>query len=235
MITMKKWMVFTLMVTLLSASALYAHDTYVIKEGDAFVVIHGHDGKSDPYNPQFIKTPKAYDASGKDLEVTTKFEESRVLLNMLKDPALVSFVYNTGPRVKTAEGWKSMSKSQAKDVIDSAIWVKNVKQINQWHERFIKPLGAKMEIVPLSNPLALKVEDKLSFLLLYDGKPMAGVNVNAPGVEKDTLKTDSAGKAEVVIKKSGLNIVVASRTTPTPNSDDADKLGEIATLTFEVK
>ncbi|AEB09957.1 DUF4198 domain-containing protein [Desulfobacca acetoxidans] len=231
---MKKCLVYVLWLTLLTVSSLYAHDTYVVKEGDAFVIIHGHDGKSDPYNPNFIKTAQAFDASGKDMAITKKPEESRVLLVTEKDPALVMFVYNTGPRVKTPEGWKNIPKSQAKDVIDSAIWIKSVKQIKQWNDRFGKALGGKMEIVPLSNPLKLKVGDKLAFLVLYDGKPLAGAAVGAKGVPKDTLKTDSNGQAEVIIKESGLNIVTAGKITPTPNSPDADKLGEIATLTFLV-
>jgi nickel transport protein len=232
---MKKSVLFILALTLLFASALYAHDTYVAKEGDAFVVMHGHHGKSEPYNPQLIKAAKAYDASGKEIAVTMKPQENRVLLAFAKDPALVEFVYDTGPRVKTPEGWKSLSKREAKDALESKKWVKCVKQINQWNDRFSQPLAAKMEIVPMKNPLALKVGDKLSFQVLYDGKPLAGATVGAEGVEKDALKTDPNGRAEVAIKKSGLNIVSASQNTPTPNDPDADALGEIATLTFEVK
>jgi nickel transport protein len=83
--------------------------------------------------------------------------------------------------------------------------------------------------------LALKVGDRLPFQVLYDGKPLAGATVGAAGVEKDSLKTDSKGQAEVAIQKSGLNIITASQTTSTPHDPDVDAIGEIATITFEVK
>ncbi|MFZ5450619.1 MAG: DUF4198 domain-containing protein [Thermodesulfobacteriota bacterium] len=232
---MKKSILFILSLTLLFAVPLYAHDTYVAKEGGDFVVIHGHHGKSDPYNPQLMKAVKAYDASGKEVGVTRKPQENKLLLTFAKDPALVEFVYDTGPRVKTPEGWKNMSKRDAKGAVESRKWVKCVKQINQWNNRFSQPLGGRMEILPGKNPLALKAGDKLPFQVLYNGKPLPGVAVNAPGVAKNTLKTDSNGRAVLVINKSGLNIVGASQNTPTPNDPDADMLGEIATLVFEVK
>ena len=132
---MKKYVVFLLAFTLLFVSVLYAHDTYVIKEGNSFVVMHGHTGKHEPYNPQFIKAPKAYDGSGKEIPVKMKPEESRVLLDISKTPALVTFIYATGPRVKTAEGWKSLSKREAKGAIESKKWAKSVKQINSNSDR----------------------------------------------------------------------------------------------------
>ena len=65
-------------------------------------------------------------------------------------------------------------------------------------------MGAKMEIVPLKNPLTLKAGDKLPLLVLYEGKPLAGATVTAEGIGKDALKTDANGRAEVAITKEGL-------------------------------
>jgi nickel transport protein len=232
---MKKSILFILSLALLFAAPLYAHDTYVEKAGDGFVVVHGHDGKHEPYDPKFIKDPKAYDASGKKVAVTIKPKATEVVLVPAQEPALVEFVYDTGPRVKTPEGWKNLSKRQVKDPLKSIRFEKRVKQINKWNNIFGQPLGAKMEIVPLKNPLALKVEDKLPFLVLYQGKPLAGVTVRAAGVGKDKVKTDQKGRAEVVIKNTGLNVVGAFRMTPTPKDPDVDMLGEIATINFKVK
>jgi nickel transport protein len=232
---MKKCCLFTLALIFLLAGVLYAHDTYVEKQGDGLVVVHGHGGKHEPYNPKFIKDAQAYDAAGKKMAVTIKPQATEVVLVPARPPALVEFVYDTGPRVKTPEGWKSMSKRQAKGGLQAIRFEKHVKQINQWNKLFGKPLGGKMEIVPLKNPLTLKVGDKLPFLVLYDGKPLAGVAVRAAGVGKDELKTDKNGKAAVGIKKTGLNVVGIYQKTPTPNDPDVDTLGEIATLNFKVK
>jgi nickel transport protein len=145
---MKKCLLLLCVSTLLFVSVLNAHDTYVIKEGNAFVIMHGHDGKSDPYNPQFIKAAKAYDVTGNEMPVTMNPEESCVLLDISQPPALVTLTYATGPKVKTAEGWKDGSKREVKDAIESKKWVKNVKQIMQWNDQFGQPRGAQMEVVP---------------------------------------------------------------------------------------
>ncbi|MBU4446983.1 MAG: DUF4198 domain-containing protein [Proteobacteria bacterium] len=234
---MKKCLLFILALTLLSASALYAHDTWVAKEGDAFVVMNGHHGKGEPYKPAYVKGAKAYDASGKEIAVTLKPQDTRVLLTPAKEPALVTVIYAPGAWVKTPEGWKNLSKREAKNVnvIESGEWVKNVKHIYLWNERFSKPLGAKMEIVPLKNPLALKVGETLPLEVFYEGKPLAGAAVKAAGVGKDELKTDRNGRAEVPIKEKGLNLVVVTRKTTTPNNPDSDILYEAAHIAFEVK
>jgi nickel transport protein len=223
-----------LVLILFSASALYAHDTYVVKEDGAFKVIHGHDGKSEPYKPASIKTLQAYNTSGQEIPVTIKPQGTYVLLNMAQEPALVKIYYNSGAWVKTPEGSKNISKRLAKDVISSGIWEQYLKQIIQWNDRFAKPLGAKMEIVPLKNPLSLKVGDKLPFQVFYQGKPLAAVMVSDKD-HKDLLKTDQNGRGEFVIPNRGYNAVWATRKTPTPNHPDADTLYERANINFVLK
>ncbi|WP_449243909.1 DUF4198 domain-containing protein [Desulfobacca acetoxidans] len=128
-----------------------------------------------------------------------------------------------------------MSKRDAKDAIDSIRAEIFKKNFWQWNDRFAKPLGGKMELVPLKNLLVLKVEDKLPFQVLYDSHPLPGAAVIAEGIEKDSLKADGNGRAEVIIKRDGLNVVKARRKTPTVNDPDADILIEIANISFSVK
>lgn len=232
---MKKFSLLVMVFILLSASALQAHDTWVGKDGADFVVMWGHGGKSDPYKPEYVKSAKAYDSSGQEVAVTIKPQETRAVLVPAQTPALMGVVFNSGAWVKTPEGWKNVGKSQAKDVLLSFKGQTHSKNLWQWHDRFTQPLGDKMELVPLKNPLALKVGDKLPFQVLYDGKPLAGAMVSAEGVEKDSLKTDADGRAEITIAKSGLNVVKANRKTPTPNDPDADQFSETAGISFEVK
>ncbi|AEB09955.1 DUF4198 domain-containing protein [Desulfobacca acetoxidans] len=232
---MKKAVMLALALTLVSAATLYAHDTWVARDGGTYVVMWGHDGKSDPYKADFIKAAKGIDASGKDLSVMVKDKGTSATLVMPQEPALVIVVFNSGPWVKTPEGWKNVSKRGVKDVLQSIKGETFSKNLWEWNNSFTQPVGGKMELVPLKNPLALKVGDKLPFQVLYDGRPLPGATVGAEGVEKDSLKTDKDGKAEVVIKKNGLNIVKATRKTDTPNDPDADMLYKSATIAFEVK
>ncbi|MFZ5450616.1 MAG: DUF4198 domain-containing protein [Thermodesulfobacteriota bacterium] len=232
---MKKAMVLALALTLFAASLASAHDTWVAKDGGAYVVMWGHGGKSDPYKPEFIKAAKGVDASGKEMKVMVKKQGDRAALAFPQEPALVIVVFNSGAWVKTPEGYKNISKREAKNVLESMKGETYSKNLWQWHNSFSEPLGGKIELVPLKNPLALKVGDKLPFRVLYDGKPLAGVSVQAEGVKKDTLKTDSNGRGEIVINKKGLNIVGATRKSDTPKDPDADVLYETANITFEVR
>jgi nickel transport protein len=232
---MKKGFLLALVLTLFSVSALYAHDAWVAKDGNVLVVKYGHGDKTDPYNPAYVKAAKAFDASGKEVALTVKPQDTKAVLDPAKAPALIILMFDSGAWVKTPEGHKNVSKREAKNVISSLKSQKYSKNVWQWHDRFSKPLGGKMELVPLKNPLALKLGDKLPFQVLYAGKPLAGATVAAAGVEKNALKTDPNGRAEVAIKKSGLNIVGATRKTNTPKDPDADVLYETAILSFEVK
>jgi len=216
-------------------SPVSAHDTWVGQDGSALVVKWGHGDKLEAYKPESVKAAKGFDAAGQGVPVTFKPQEGKVTLAPAKELAALTLVFASGPWVKTPEGYKNVSKREAKDVIESMKGLTYNKNIWKWSENFGKPLGGKMEIVPLKNPLALKVGDKLPFQVLYDGKPLAGATVTAEGVEKDSLKTDTNGRTEVTVKKSGLNVVKANLRTPTPNDPDADILSETANLVFEVR
>jgi nickel transport protein len=233
---MKKCLVFISALIMFSASALYAHDTWVAKEGDAFVVMWGHMGETEPYKPEYLKEATADSATGAELPVTVRSQDSKAFLYPAQAPAMIAIIYSAGVWVKTPEGYKNVSKREAKDVISSARGMTYNKNFWQWHDRFGKPLGSKMEIVPLKNPLTLKVGDTLPFQVLYDGKPLAGATVWGEGHDqKKELKTDQDGRGEVGIEKSGFQVVAANRKTPTPNDPDADVFSETANITFEVK
>jgi nickel transport protein len=232
---MKKFFLLIMAFILLSASALQAHDTWVGKDGADFVVMWGHGGKSDPYKPEYVKSAKAFDPSGQEMAVTVKPQGTKAILVPAKTPARIDIVFNSGAWVKTPEGYKNVGKTGVKDVILSFKGETYSKNLWQWNDRFKQPMGEKMELVPLKNPLALKVGDKLPFLVVYNGKPLAGATVGAEGVAKDSLKTDDKGLAEVTIAKAGHNVVKANRKTPTPNDPDADEFSETAGISFEVK
>ena len=232
---MKKAIVLALALTLLSASALYAHDAWIAKDKGVLTVTYGHGTKTEPYNPAKVKSVKAFNTAGKVIPITVKTQDGKAILAPAKAPALVMMFFDSGPWVQTPEGYKNVSKREAKNVIKSLKSQKYCKGIWHWSNRLSKPMGGKMELVPLKNPLALKPGDKLPFLVLYAGKPLAGAAVAAEGVKKGALKTDSQGRAEIVIKKKGLNLVGATRKTNTPKDPDADVLYESANLAFEVK
>jgi len=233
---MKKSLCLCLVLVLSLATVAAAHDTWVGKGADGLVVLRGHDGQGgDPYKPEYVKEAKAFDANGKEQAISIKPAENKAILPTAQEPALVAIVYNSGAWVKTPEGWKNVSKREAKDIIESAKGIAYSKNLFQWHDSFAKPIGAKMEIVPLKNPLSLKVGDSLPVQVLYDGKPLAKIGLKAEGHGKDEITTDAQGQAAIALKKTGLTIISANLRTPLPNDPDADVLSETANLTFTIK
>jgi len=76
---------------------------------------------------------------------------------------------------------------------------------------FREALGLKIEFVPLADPAALKAGDSLPLQVLYDGKPLADVqvemalSVNAKLKSKHAIvgRTDAEGKIVVAIPEAG--------------------------------
>jgi nickel transport protein len=227
---------------LLSASALYAHDLVIDKKGNEFVVLYGHadKGKLDVYKIDWLKEVKAYDKTGKAIDAQLKPHAQGANVAVPQDPAMITLVFDRGCMAKTPEGYKNVSKREAKNAIESWKGAVYNRNIWQWSDRFAKPLGAKFEIIPLKNPLTLKVGDSLPIQALYNGKPMEGLEMRHGGAHPDPKDqkgaiTDKDGKASVTINHSGLQVVKTSLKTPLQNNPDADFLRESANLTFAVQ
>jgi uncharacterized GH25 family protein len=111
-------------------------------------------------------------------------------------------------------------------------------------ELITKPLGTKIELVPLSNPANLKVGEKFRAQLLYDGKPLADEPVY--GVVQDYAEdlhnakafmnpTDSKGYVDFEPWKSGLWQLEVRYETPPEDPAKCDREFWNAKLNFLVK
>lgn len=235
---MKKWIlgiVGLLVLTLVSGVA--AHDTWVGRTAAGWEVLRGHDGVGgDPYNPAYVKEARAYDASGGKVPVIIQPAGNKALLLPAKEPALVTIVYHSGAWVKTPEGWKNVSKREAKgEILEAVKGTFYSKNLFQWHDSFARPLGEVMEIVPLRNPLTLKAGDSLPVQVLYHGRPLAGLSLSTGSHGPAAAVTDSQGRASITLPQAGLVIIAGNLRTPLPNDPEADQHSETVNLTFAVK
>ncbi|MFN3324366.1 MAG: DUF4198 domain-containing protein [Bryobacteraceae bacterium] len=124
------------------------------------------------------------------------------------------------------------------------------KQASELYSKFAKTLlvsgvpsdgwkavfGYPIEIVPERDPSALRPGELLPILLLYDGKPLAGAQVEAAweGGSKVAGRTDRNGRLKVPLTTTGkwrLHAVTMRRST---QPDTADWESYWASLTFEV-
>lgn len=97
------------------------------------------------------------------------------------------------------------------------------------------PVGLALEIIPETDPTAVRVGDQLAVRVLKNGKPSSGFALNAVAggeAKGETTRTDSEGRARFAITKAGPWLV---RGTDVRKSSrpEADWESDFSTLTFE--
>ncbi len=99
-------------------------------------------------------------------------------------------------------------------------------------------LGHRLEIVPEKNPFRLKAGDPLPVRLLYNGKPLPGVQIawghEAAGGKVRHARTDADGRAAVRLDATGKWFVHALHMIEARDNPKIDYESFWATLTFEV-
>jgi nickel transport protein len=100
-------------------------------------------------------------------------------------------------------------------------------------------IGHCLELVPLTDPFALKAKEIMKVRVYFEGKPLADAGVEigdgvTPRAEEDILryKTDASGVSEVPITQPGLQLLVVEHTAPAIHPDLCDRDVSIATLSF---
>jgi nickel transport protein len=239
---MFKRVALAVVVTLIAGQAVLAHDTWIEKRNGELLVLRGHGGEVEAYDATLVKEPKALDANGQAVEIEIVKNKENASLSPKGKPVVIGALYDSGYWLKTTEGWKKATRREGKgkyeivESIKSKQWCKGL--LSESAEN-AKPLGQRFEVVPLKDPMTLKVGDKLSIKVVFDGKPVTGV-VIAPGgghasESKNPIKTDQEGKASVTIEKAGLQMVKAEHRVPVKDDPDADVLHLASTITFEIQ
>jgi len=231
----KRILIFTLAFLFVFSASGFAHDFWVEKSGATLKVVYGHGGQRLPYDPSSIKEVRGLDVQGKEIPVEIDRKKDHALLVPKGQASAIGMTVDDGFWCKTIMGLKKMSKREAgKRVIESYQAMDCSKAVLAWGEGAAKPLGLKLEIVPLQNVFEIKAGQKLSVKVLLEGEPLAHVEVESVEHTK-TAKTDGKGVAEVPISGQGLQVITARHKIPLKGNPDADALKLTATLTFGEK
>lgn len=219
---------------LLYAAPTLAHDLWVERRGNQYLLQYGHGrsahegAKRLKYQPEQVKDAACFTGAGKEVRA----EAGQVYpVTLSGDCAASWFLTSSGYWSKTAYGTKNLPKSEAGAVIDSWLSVKSVKRIDSWGEGLAKPLGRELEIVPLADPLKLKTGDKLRLAVHLKGQPIAGVTVAYFGQPRGVTGND--GQVSVRPRNPGFQLIQASLETAL-NDGKADKLIQSTALQFEL-
>lgn len=227
---------------LAQAQLVLAHDAWIEKQDGEFVVIYGHGGKHETYDPAAVKEAQAFDAKGEAVAVEIVKHKDKASLAPKGTPSIIAMFYDGGYYVRTTEGGKKMTKREAKgkfEILEGLISQKCSKAFLAPSTAWQKPLALRLEIVPEKDPFSVKAGDALPVKVLLDGKPLEGVTVKSGDIghsdPKDLPKSDKDGKVSVVIAKPGFQVLVTSHKTPIKDDPDADVISLSSSLTYEAK
>jgi len=120
-------------------------------------------------------------------------------------------------------------------------FLKSLIQVGGVNDDIYKTIvGHKLEIVPQENPYTLKRGDKLSVIVLFEGKPLSNstlhaYNKNGKRIFAEITKTDSDGRATFKLDHSGKWIIRLVNMRRCDNCKNAEWESFWASFTFAMK
>jgi nickel transport protein len=216
------------------ATACPAHDLWIERDGNRQTLAYGHErsphdgAKNLEYGPASVKDATCFDGAGKAVKATFA---PGYPASLQGECAASLFQVSSGYWSKTPYGTKNIAKTEAGAVLDSWLSLESVKRIDRWGPGLARPLGETLEIVPLDNPLGLRVGDKLRLRVYLDKQPLAGATVAYFGKPRGVSGSD--GGVNIRLANPGFQLIQASLETPVRDAR-ADKIIHAAGLHFEL-
>ncbi|MGY2352950.1 DUF4198 domain-containing protein [Pseudomonas sp. SDO528_S397] len=221
---------------LLFATHASAHGLWTEERRGNIDVIYGHGAEDDAFKPEKISGAWAYDLRGKLIPVTVQRLPDHARLQPLKPPASVAVALDNGMWSQTPDKkWINQGRSQVPGAIESTHTFKYSLAIYQAGAKLPALGKIKLLILPEVDPLTVGPGKPLPVRVLLDGKPAAGVKLigdyrNAPNTL--SAETDAQGRAKVVVRNEGLNVIAAQVEVPVDNNADVATRGLFSSLTF---
>lgn len=228
--------------TLLLLSTLFvigqasAHGLWLEERRGNLETIYGHGAEDKAFKAEKISGAWAYDSHGRMIPVTVKRLDGHARLEPLKSPAVVAVALDNGAWSLTPDKqWINQGRSQVPTSTQSLHTFKYSLAINQEGARLPKFEQLKMVILPEVDPLKVGPGKPLPVRVLVDGKPAAGIKLigdyrGAP--HQVSATTDSEGRAQVLVRNEGLNIIAAEVSLPVANNADIETRGLFTSLSF---
>ncbi|MEQ8435366.1 MAG: DUF4198 domain-containing protein [Oceanicaulis sp.] len=203
------------------AGAATAHEAYVLAEpGGAYLVAWGHPGEAPGrYDVDEVLDVALHGADGRALDARRLEADGQVRIEPATraEAAMASFVFEPGATIQTGEGrYVPGSKADHPGYLRAFHSVRSGKALYAWSPAFAEPLGAELELVPLSDPFGAAQD--LDLVLLYDGDPLAGAPVTVrQDLEERELTTGPDGRISVSLAQRGETLIAARHALPLDN------------------
>jgi nickel transport protein len=201
-----------------STTLAQAHASWITQRAGDWAVVHGQGATDEAYDPAKVTAVTGLDATGNPVAVEVKPQAKNVLLAPAEGAAVLSTTWDEGWWTEDAAGQWHNSPPEGfagvKSAGDYTTYV--VSYIGLTDAQ--KPLGHRLEIVPLSDPGKLMIGDKLEVQVLMDGQPMEGIAVTNDVLTDWDIHsglTDAEGKALITVANTGLNVAQVYHEIPT--------------------
>jgi uncharacterized GH25 family protein len=228
--------IFPLLAAALFIGQVDAHGLWTEQRRGNIETIYGHGAEDNAFKAEKISGAWAYDSRGKMIPVTVKRLDDHARLEPLKPPAMVAVALDNGPWSLTPDQqWINQGRSKVPTSTKSLHTFKYSLAIYSEGAKLPALDQLKMVIVPEADPLEVGVGKLLPVRVLVDGKPAAGIDLigdyrGAP--HQVSAVTDAEGRAQVLVRNEGLNIISAEVSLPVANDADIETRGLFSSLTF---
>ncbi|QOR00984.1 MULTISPECIES: DUF4198 domain-containing protein [unclassified Campylobacter] len=224
------------------ASSALAHQFFPMQTDNGYKVGFWADDHWGQYQVDRVFGISAKDSHGKALKAGYDYTNNTIFID--GKASVASMNYDFGYYTFTKDGKHYAQKRSeltdvagANEITQTRKIYKMGKSIFAWDDGSKKPLGLKLEIIPLQNPLVLHQGDKLKVQVLLDGKPIQGVEFEDQNDDIDHITTNAKGIATLTLTqpKDGLQIIAANVKLPYHLDRYGDTLQLTTTLSFHSK
>ncbi|MGE8496219.1 MAG: DUF4198 domain-containing protein [Pseudomonas sp.] len=213
-----------------------AHGLWTEQRRGNIEIVYGHGAEDDAFKPEKISGAWAYDRAGKMVPVTVERLTDHARLKPLKAPAIVGVALDNGTWSQTPDKkWINQGRTQVSNSTQSLHALKYSLAIYQEGVELPALSHLKMIIRPEVDPLSVGPGKPLPVRVLVDGKPAAGIKLigdyrSAP--HQISATTDADGRADVIVRNEGLNIIAAQASVPVKDDKNIESRSLFSSLTF---
>lgn len=244
-----------------ASSGALAHDIVIVPERSGAFVRYGHAQDWQPLEKAKLLELQVFsgDAAPQERAATLKPKALGFVMpaerGLAGQPLLLAARYDNGLWAREAQvgSVKPKAHNTSRLMMPSAATVTNNLKFAKGLAGtaadttvYKRTLGHLLELVPQSNPLALKRGEPLEVLVLFRGKPLANAGIEVGNlvdkIEEEAIKrypTDASGIARVTLNERGINMLGVDHDQPNDGSFGdaaaklgADKIAMTATYTF---
>ncbi|WP_131668234.1 DUF4198 domain-containing protein [Psychrobacter pygoscelis] len=177
--------------------------------------------------------------NGNPIKVGYDFAKGSIEVANGQRPDMLTSEYDFGYYTFTADNHYPKARNEvAGTIFDSRHIYKLGKSIYQWNKAYSRPVGMKIEVTPLTNPLALRPGDNLPLLVTMDGRPLAKAEFEDQVGDLDNVTTDAKGLAIITLRQpqDGFYIIGAGTKKPyTLTDSQAQTLQLTGVLAFKAR